>query len=195
MPNSLGKAVLQNGLIFGILCLILFGGANAQAISKEAGFAVHKPASQDIVAPAVSKPQDPPRISIPAIGVDAPLILHIPAATTEDFLEQGVVQMAEGADPGQVGNLFLTGHSSDYAYKHDPFATVFTLLPKLQAGDKIFVSAGGKVFTYTVTSTEVVRPDQVEIAEPSATPTLTAITCYPISTTWKRFVIHAALTS
>ena len=157
-----------------------------------------KTADQPLVAVAQEITSD--RLVIPKIGVDAPLILskHDPTAPWNDIrqdLENGVSLAPGLAKPGEEGTAFITGHSSDYAWRPGSYKTVFALLPALDVGDEIFVDYQGQRFTYRVTGSRVVRPSEVSAFEDRGGKTLTLMTCYPPLTTAKRWLIYAELAS
>jgi sortase A len=138
---------------------------------------------------------EPAHIIIDKIGVDVAVQWDIAAEDTIPALDHGVAHLKGSAELGQVGNLFITGHSSDYVWKHNPFAAVFSLLPKLVAGDTITIRQNGQAFVYKVTETKIVHPTQVEVTNATDTPILTLMTCYPIGTSKDRFIVQATLIS
>ena len=127
---------------------------------------------------------EPTRLIIPAIGLDT--------GVREVFVVDGVWEVAEYAAgylsgtalPGEDGNTALAGHAGLRG-------AVFRDLGALAPGDEVFLEAGGKRFRYAVRATQAVWPTQVEVLEPTATPTLTMITC----TNWdtQRLVVVADL--
>ncbi|PIR52838.1 hypothetical protein COU76_04290 [Candidatus Peregrinibacteria bacterium CG10_big_fil_rev_8_21_14_0_10_49_10] len=147
-------------------------------------------------------------LSIPALGIQAPVFLpslkYWKLRAWELLEKQMQVGLAEGAvvyphsvEPGARGTLFLAGHSSPpngFAAQNE-YGHLFKNLPDLKPGDDIFLRAGGKTFTYTVRSTEVVSPSATEILLQQDTETLLKIlTCFPIGTTKDRMVVTAAFT-
>lgn len=136
------------------------------------------------------------QIMIPSIGVQAPLTLseHDPTAPWDDIrkdLVQGV-SMAPGLSrPGEEGTVFITGHSSDYAWRDGQYKTVFALLPALTPGDEILIDYQGQRHTYRVTGSEVVHPFDTKAFRDRGGNTLTLMTCYPPLTTAKRWLTFA----
>jgi LPXTG-site transpeptidase (sortase) family protein len=202
------RQLLQAGVIFVSLLVIILGIGNWMAVRQEIAYTLSAPSTAaaqpsspaaHLVAPPTPQiisersASQTPRVLIPAIQVDAPVQLDIPGEDTEHYLSRGVAHLKGSAQFGAVGNVFLTGHSSDYPWRFDPYAAVFALTPHLKAGDPIYLQNNGATFAYVVTSTEVVSPDQLSITNGSMSPVLTIMTCYPIGTTQSRFVVHAAL--
>jgi sortase A len=122
------------------------------------------------------------RVQIQAINVDAPVV----QGDTWDQLKKGVGQHIGSADPGQVGNVVLSAHD-------DVFGEIFRNLDRLQPGDQVVVFTEQKQFVYTVTSSQIVAPTQVDVMNPTSAPTLTLISCYPYMVDNHRIVVFAKL--
>ncbi len=207
--KKLRRLTLAGVIFLSIFFLVLLFG-NFMAIQQQVAYTLSPPTvvetspeatangSLPAVSPTSTTPQATPdsdenRLRIAKIAVDAPLQLDIPGDSTEKFLNKGLVHLEGSAHPGELGNFFVSGHSSDYPWRFDKYASVFALLPKLKAGDEIIVQYQRRFITYVVTRTEVVSPDRLEITNQTGTAEATLMTCYPIGTTRSRFVVHAAL--
>lgn len=156
--------------------------------------------TQDLPIMTVAETIQEDRLTIPKLGVSAPLILskHDPTAPWDDLrqdLDNGVSLAPSLAKPGEEGTAFITGHSSDYAWRKGSYKTVFALLPALDVGDTIVVDYRGQRFTYQVTGSRVVRPSEVAAFENRGGRTLTLMTCYPPLTTSRRWLTYAELTT
>jgi sortase A len=136
-------------------------------------------------------------ISIPTLNVQAPLIYN--QATTEDefqhALQNGVVHYPGTAMPGQAGNAYYFGHSSDYITAPGDYKTVFVHLPKINIDAIIKVTnPDGQEFTYRVIETKVVQPDDLSVLEQDlSVRRLSLQTSYPIGTALRRFIVIAEL--
>lgn len=128
---------------------------------------------------------------IPKISVDAPISWNINSDDTLPALEKGVAQYAGTALPGQVGNLFISGHSSYYWWKDGSYKEIFALLDKLEKGDKIYVTYEKKVYVYQVTDKKIVKPTNVEVLDQTNTKTLSLMTCFPVGTNINRLIVTA----
>ncbi len=146
------------------------------------------------------------RISIPSLNVNAPIVeptLGVEALQAKDWgtledqirstLLQGVVHYPGTAEPGQTGNAFLTGHSSNVFWELSDYNTVFALLPQLEMGEDILINYKQKEYHYTVTAKREVTPDDVSILKQGNEKILTLVTCTPVGTTLKRLVVTAEL--
>lgn len=122
------------------------------------------------------------RIQIPAINVDAPVV----QGDSWEQLKKGVGQHIGSADPGQAGNVVLSGHD-------DVFGEIFRDLDHLQPGDQVLLLTEQQQFVYVVTGSQIVEPTQVDVMNPTSDPTVTLISCYPYMIDNKRIVVFAKL--
>ena len=179
--------------IFGIT----FFALNSAAFWQRADFAS---GGREIDSPPLDLPTPisptinyEPEIIIPKIGVQAPVIYDASYSTIIEQLRGGVVKYEGTADPGQVGNVVIVGHSSDFPWSLGKFKTVFALLDKLTIGDEIILPHGPNRYIYKVTETRTIKPTDLSVLQRSSTPNLTLITCYPVGTTLNRLVVTAVL--
>ncbi|WKZ29123.1 MAG: sortase [Patescibacteria group bacterium] len=138
----------------------------------------------------------PNRLRIPSLGIDAPIV-EAAARTQAAYktaLQQGVVHLPETAEPGDIGNAYLFGHSSDLPWAAGDFKNVFALLPEIKRGAKIYASnRDGNAYAFTVGGTRIVRADDLSVlADPgNEKRMLTLQTSYPVGTALRRFVVTA----
>lgn len=135
-------------------------------------------------------------IYIPAINVTAPVSWHIPnedAALTAG-LEQGVIQLEGTALPGTVGNVFITGHSSNFVWAKGAYNQIFALLHNLVNGDKVYLRYNGVTYQYQVSGSEIVKPDNLSVLNQTQQSILTLMTCTPVGTNYRRLIITALQT-
>jgi sortase A len=122
------------------------------------------------------------RLRVPDLGVDRIVLAGAEGAS----LAFAPGHVDGTAEPGTRGNVVLGGHRD----------TTFAFLGDLRRGHLLELEAGdGRVLTYRVEGSEVVRHDATEVLAPTAAPTLTLITCYPLDGTrprgpW-RYVVRA----
>jgi sortase A len=124
------------------------------------------------------------RIRINALQVDAPIV----QGDGWEQLKKGVGQHIGSANPGQKGNMVLTGHN-------DVFGEVFRYLDRLKPGDEIVVYSARRAYTYIVTDWFLVTPDQVEVLAPTPDASLTLISCYPYLINTYRIIVKGILDS
>jgi len=121
-------------------------------------------AAPSVVAPVVQIPAVAPTpaplpqgaeatVRIARLGID--LGVH---SGGQGVIDQGLVAhywapgWREPAAAGAAGTYWLAAH-------HETHGSPFLRLPELVVGDRIVVTTATQTFTYSVTSTEVVRPD------------------------------------
>jgi sortase A len=159
------------------------------------------------VAPAEPVPSAAAEVPVaaPAVGGEAFGLLRIPrfgddyarpivAGTSGEDLEQGIGHYDGSAWPGGVGNLALAGHRTTYGA---PLARIAELRP----GDPVVVQTAEGYYTYRVTESLVVLPQQVEVVapvpgDPGAVPTermITMTSCHPRYSARQRYVVHGVL--
>ena len=186
------------------MMLGVFGMLNGQYLMAQAQYHFNKPAAVKQVsttrtasaAPASTAidPALPPTLSIPSIGVSAPLVLDEQSYVdwrVQIALRKGVVHYGQTAMPGGKGNMVLLGHSSGQLWAPGDYKFVFTLLDKLKPNDTLTIDFQGTRYTYQVTDSQVVAPDDLSVLEQTTTPTLSLITCTPVGTSKSRLVVHA----
>jgi len=125
------------------------------------------------------------------ISLFAPVIWDVPEASMLDRLKDGVTHYQGTSRPGEGGNVFLVGHSSNYPWVRSDYNHVFALLDKLDTGDRLEVRRGTKSYLYDVTDKKIIRPGEVEILQNTPKETLTLMTCWPIGTSLKRLIVQA----
>ncbi len=129
-----------------------------------------------------SSPEQAIRIRIPAISVDAPVVM----GDGDEQLKKGVGQYIHSPNPGQNGNLVLSAHN-------DVYGEIFRDLDQLEPGDEVIIYTNQRAYTYVVQQQQVVGPLQVEVMAPTADPVVTLISCYPYMVDTHRMVITATL--
>ncbi|MBI4947947.1 class D sortase [Candidatus Berkelbacteria bacterium] len=199
------QKITKNLIYFGCLYLIFFYIINFSAINKQLAFWLNPPKFEPVVVnnpdptPNLSDP-DPeplpnysPRIQIPRVAIDAPIVMNVTAPRVVPELSKGVAHLYDSALPDQRGNTVIFGHSSNYTWSRGSYKSVFTLLTKLKAGDQIILPYKSQKYVYEVTGTKVISPYDLSVLKKTDDPILTLITCYPLGTSQKRWVVIAKL--
>ena len=138
----------------------------------------------------------PGRLSIPRLNLQVPLVWSASAAEFDKDLSRGVVHYPGTAMPGEQGTIYVSGHSSDYIWKKNPYGQIFSQLNVLQPGDDVFVDVydiEGQTHTYRyqVTVKNIYGPaDQAQFID-NSTNKINLSTCWPIGTTKDRLVVSA----
>lgn len=126
-------------------------------------------------------------LSIPSIGVGQVIL----EAENIKQIHEKVWRRPQGSTPEEGSNTVLVAHR--YVTIGGQRASTFYHLPKLIAGDMIYVVWKGELFTYRVNETKTVLPSEIEVEAPTDVPTLTLYTCTPLWTSSHRFVVRAEL--
>src|SRR5438093_1507422 len=78
----------------------------------------------------------PNLLEISSLGIKAPVV-YVDQANETAFqaaLKDGVVHYPGTALPGQPGNVYIFGHSSDYFWSNGHYKTIFASLPQIKKG-------------------------------------------------------------
>ena len=128
-------------------------------------------------------PQQPfGSIEIPSIGLDHPIYEGVELPT----LRWGPGHWPGTAMPGESGNAVFAGHRVTHTR---PFLDI----DQLQPGDQIILATAAGRFVYEVTGHQIVTADDVHIADPTLTPTVTLMACHPKGSARQRYVVRGRL--
>jgi sortase A len=138
-----------------------------------------------------------PRLIIPKINVD----IGVDYNATTDYDSQMAAMKSSvayfgipGANskPGQLGNVPISGHSSNDFTDSGDAKFIFARLEQLQKGDIFYLNYEGIRYTYTIIRTSVVLPSEVSSLQiGNDKPYATLITCTPLGTAQKRLLVFA----
>lgn len=137
------------------------------------------------------------KIWIDSLGIQAPIV-YVEERSEEAFqvgLRDGVVHYPGTAMPGESGNVYIFGHSSDFPTAPGSYKTVFALLPKIEIGSTVEITdKDGKLFRYKVEEKFVANNNDLHLLEQDYSKKKLSIqTSYPIGTALKRFIVIAYL--
>lgn len=148
-------------------------------------------------APAIAQPGHAVTFAtllVPRWGADyeRPVSQGVDRAGVLDPL--GIGHYPDTAMPGDVGNFAISGHRTTYGKP-------FTLIADLVAGDPIVVRTADTWYVYRVTTTEIVKPSDVDVIapvprQPGAAPTermITLTTCHPMYSARERYIVYGTL--
>lgn len=136
-------------------------------------------------------------IVIEKIGVNAPIVPGVNVANRTDYMEalkNGVAEAAGSVHPGEVGNTYLFAHSALDFWDFGPYALVFTLLNRLEVGDRVVLFYHSQRYDYEIVNREIVKGFNTEpLGRQYDSPTLTLQTCDPPGTALNRLIVTAKL--
>lgn len=201
--------VLKRTLSFLLLIIIVYGVINFNALKTKLFFWYDndfKANTAEEDTTALTSPNISPEvkeeylpqitentINIPAINITAPITWKVENTATEvsKNLENGVIQISGTALPGEKGNIYVTGHSSNYVWAKGKYNNIFALLNKVVSGDLVHLRYNGQVYSYKVTDQKIVLANDLSVMQPSSDSRITLVTCWPVGTSLKRLVVTA----
>lgn len=148
--------------------------------------AASTPRSPAPKAPEFARRPQPPgnavigRLTIPRLQVSA----MVREGVGEDTLRVALGHIPATALPGQTGNVGIAGHRD----------TLFRALRRIHKNDVILVQTLAGTYTYRVQTTKIVGPREVSVLDPTSSPELTLVTCYPfyyVGSAPERFIVKA----
>jgi LPXTG-site transpeptidase (sortase) family protein len=133
-------------------------------------------------APAPSAGKLIGRLEAPSVKMSTAVLEGSDDAT----LSRGAGHIEDTPYPGEAGNVGIAGHRD----------TVFRPLRNIKVGDALDLTTTDRVYRYKISKTLIVGPDDVYVLDPTKSPTLTLVTCYPfeyVGHAPRRFIVQAQL--
>ena len=121
-------------------------------------------------------------LRIPKLNLEVPIF----DGTDEWTLNRGAGRIIGTARLGDVGNTGIAGHRDGF----------FRGLKDIGIGDVVELTTPRGTERYVVTQTQITTPEDVSVLRPTATSSLTLVTCYPfyfVGSAPQRFIVHAAI--
>jgi sortase A len=164
---------------------ILTDTGEAQFNFNEVPEALRSQVAAEIFQPISFRPAQTPEtalaLSVPKLNIDQTIV----QGTDWEALKLGIGQLLNGAKPGdEQGNVVLAGHD-------DVYGEFFRYLDKLEVGDQFFIRTQTQVYTYQVTGSQLVEPNDVSVMDDRDGATATLISCYPYHKNDQRIVVYA----
>jgi sortase A len=128
-------------------------------------------------------------LDIPKIRLDNKVIVE---GVGREDLRKGPGHVPSTALPGQPGTFGVSGHRTTYG-------APFYRLDELAKGDTITVVTRDAIYTYTVTGSKIVRPQDVQVLDNVRGPdgkmkaTIALTTCHPRYSARQRLVVFGDL--
>lgn len=213
-PSEIKKQLIRNigsrkdrrrshhlkSLMFGLSCglvavtMLLFGFFNERFLAPFITPSKDVSATPIIIDPTGSAVGSEPKIIIPKINVEIPVVYTEPSIeehAVQRALESGVLHYATTPNPGEKGNGVIFGHSSNNILNKGKYKFAFVLLKRLEAGDTFSLEKDGKRYVYKVFSKKIVKPEDLSVlTDTSGKPaTMSLITCDPPGTSINRLVV------
>ncbi len=151
-----------------------------------------------IIDPNANIPVGPEsKMIIPKINVDAPIVYNVGPSEKEQLaaMANGIAHVRYPgalAMPGQVGNAVFSAHSSSDWSDSGEYKFIFVQLERLTKDDVIYINYNSKRYAYKVFETKTVLPSDINSLKYTGNdPIITLITCTPLGTAQKRFLVFA----
>jgi sortase A len=122
-------------------------------------------------------------LRIPRIGLEVPVL----EGTDDWTLNRAVGHIEDTAGPGGNGNVGIAGHRDGF----------FRGLKDVAVGDALELETQRGIERYLIERIWVVAPEDISVLDPTPSPTLTLVTCYPfyfIGSAPQRYIVRAART-
>ena len=135
---------------------------------------------------------------IPQIDINTKVIPLVDLAdenATQKALKTGVVQAKGSSSPGQLGTIYIFGHSTDSPWHIKLYNAIFYPLKDVEEGSEIIIIYEGNPFIYQVEEKKIISANDLQyLTNPSEKEKLILLTCWPPGTTLKRLLIVAIRT-
>ena len=121
-------------------------------------------------------------LRIPKIGLEVAVL----DGTDDLTLNRAVGWIEDTAKPGEPGNVGIAGHRDGF----------FRGLKDVAKGDSMELVTLAGSETYRVENIWIVDPADVQVLDPTPTPVLTLVACYPfyfVGSAPKRYIVRASL--
>ncbi|MBL8030614.1 MAG: sortase [Candidatus Doudnabacteria bacterium] len=141
----------------------------------------------------------PGLLEIPSLKVSAPIVWSSDPKNFDTDLQNGVIHYPGTAMPGQIGTVYISGHSSNVPWAKGAYNKVFSKLGNLADNASFTLTVytkDGKAVKYHFVvkrRAEYQATDQEQFKN-AGVPTVALSTCWPVNTTQKRLVVFGELT-
>ncbi len=140
-------------------------------------------------------------IHIPKINISAPITYPVSRAESDiqDAMDNGVAYYPGTGFPGQEGNAYLTGHSSNYFWSRGKYNKIFRELRQLEIGDTFSIvqtqSTGKKInYNYRIYEKRITEnSDKSLFFADREGSVVTLVTSWPIGATKQRLMVRGIL--
>jgi len=135
---------------------------------------------------SLTKKTDPPLaiLRIPKLRLEVPVY----DGTDDWTLNRGAGRIIGTARLGELGNTGIAGHRDGF----------FRGLKDIGTGDALELTTPDGTERYVVTQIQITTPDDVSVLRPTATSSLTLVTCYPfyfVGSAPQRYIVHASISN
>lgn len=190
-----GVASWAGPMVYGEVRQIIYESQKTEEMEKVEQVTFADYVEADPVIATITPASQEFSVVIPKIQVNSVVIPRVNANDKTQYmaaLKQGLAHAAGTSLPGEPGDTYIFGHSTDYEWNITNWNALFYNLKDLEPGDKVYVWYQGMPKIYQVTEKKVYEPkDTSFINLGGGEERLVLQTCTPPGTTWKRLVVFA----
>src|SRR3989339_901917 len=148
--------------------------------------------SQATISNTLNIGQGSATLLIPSLNITAPIVF---SKSTKEIdlqkdLEKGVVLYPGSVNPGENGTMVVVGHSSSYPWYKGNYGSIFSLIEKLKAGDKITIIYNNKNYDYIVKNQIKAASQSVQLLHMQNSD-LVLMSCWPVGANSARIAVSA----
>jgi LPXTG-site transpeptidase (sortase) family protein len=134
------------------------------------------------------------RIRTSRVDIDAPIMHPVSTDVTmlDNALRNGAVYYPGSGTPN-AGNIFIFGHSSNWAVVQNEAYKTFNGLEDLKEGDEIYLDTADMTFVYRVDSVVMADANDAFVTFDTSVPKLTVSTCNTFGAKEDRHIVEATL--
>jgi sortase A len=188
----LERGLLAVGVALAAWCAVVLAEARFHNAAMPAASDGQLKVTQTLILPGEggAKTSAPaPRAGMLIGRLDAPSVkmsTTVLEGSDDGTLSRGAGHIEDTPFPGEAGNIGIAGHRD----------TVFRPLKNVKVGDPLELTTTDRLYRYRISKTIIVGPNDVYVLDPTATPTMTLVTCYPfeyVGHAPRRFIVQAEL--
>ena len=177
-----------------VMLFLLFGFFNERFIAPFITPSRNVSSTPLILAPNNAAVGKEPKIIIPKINVEVPVVYDVPTIdepAVQKGLERGVLHYATTPNPGEQGNSVIFGHSSNNILNSGKYKFAFVLLSRLEIDDTFYIQKDGIRYVYKIFDKRIIKPSDTSIlgSIEGRSATATLITCDPPGTSVNRLIV------
>ncbi len=141
----------------------------------------------------------PGLLEIPSLKVSAPIVWSSDPKNFDTDLQNGVIHYPGTAMPGQIGTVYVSGHSSNVPWAKGSYNRVFSKLGSLADNASftltVYTKDGKSIkYHYVVKRRAEYQATDQEQFKNAGVPTVALSTCWPVNTTQRRLVVFGEMT-
>lgn len=183
-------------IALGLICLVYYSVVTVHTLRYQRAAKSQMEQMVSIERPAATARPAVEGVSMPLKAGELIGRIDIPRLKLSAAIAEGDDDKTLGKAVGHLPDTPLPWHGRGNVAVAAHRDGLFRPLEKIRIGDDVRVVTPRGEYRYHVTKTHIVDPDDVWVLAPTASPTITLITCYPFSFVGnapRRFIVQAEL--